>query len=233
MRGLWSTIAAILVLAGLGAYIYFKLWNAPEDLGPKGEKIFAGIQTDKIDELKIKSESGDITTLKKDDGWKLVDPVQAKASESDAAGIPAALTTIEITRVIEEKASDLKQYGLDPPRIEVNYNSADGKTSGRLAFGQKTSTGSSVYAARNGDPRVFTVASFQENAFNKSTFDLRDKVVMSLQRDKIDGLEVISGGKPIKLTKESASGEWKITEPIADRADATGLDALIGRIDSV
>src|SRR5204863_3097153 len=114
MRGLRSTIALIVVLAGLSAYIYFVTSKQPESAGgPKQEKVFASIQADKIDDLRIKSESGDTTALKKGDaGWQLVEPAAAPADESEVSGITSALAQLEIVRVVDENPADLKDYGL-------------------------------------------------------------------------------------------------------------------------
>ena len=67
MRGLRSTLAFIVVLAGLSAYIYFVTSKKPatDSAGPTREKVFAALQADKIDELRIKSESGETTAVKK------------------------------------------------------------------------------------------------------------------------------------------------------------------------
>src|SRR5947207_14813070 len=83
MRGLKTTIALVVVLGGLFAYIYFVTWKTPaEDTSSKLEKVFAGLQSDKIDEIRVHSESGDSTSLKKDkDGWKIVEPMAAVAQE--------------------------------------------------------------------------------------------------------------------------------------------------------
>ena len=71
MRGLKSTLALLAVLIGLGAYIYFGGAKKPSDT-PASEKVFAGLDASKIDELTVKSESGDVTSLKKDGGaWKM------------------------------------------------------------------------------------------------------------------------------------------------------------------
>ena len=73
MRGLGSTVALAVVLASLGAYIYFVTWKKPAEPVSKQEKVFANLQTDKIDELKVTSDKGDVTTLKKENGnWQLV-----------------------------------------------------------------------------------------------------------------------------------------------------------------
>src|SRR5262249_34479410 len=74
MRGLKSTIALIVVLAGLGAYIYFGTWKQPEagaDTGKKQDKAFAGLESRKIGEVKGTSAAGDAQTLtKRAGGWR-------------------------------------------------------------------------------------------------------------------------------------------------------------------
>ena len=58
------------MLVGLGAYIYFVTWKKTDtdSTAAKQEKVFAGLQADKIDELKVTSEKGDVTSLKKENG---------------------------------------------------------------------------------------------------------------------------------------------------------------------
>ena len=66
MRGLRSTIALVVVLAGLGAYIHFVTWKQPEAgaSDSKQEKVFAALESDKIEEVKVKSDKGDTTTVR-------------------------------------------------------------------------------------------------------------------------------------------------------------------------
>ncbi len=78
MRGLRSTIALIVVLGGLGAYIYFVTWKKAPDTASTQEKVFVGFDADKVEELKVTSDKGDVTTLKKANGsWQIVAPVTA------------------------------------------------------------------------------------------------------------------------------------------------------------
>src|SRR5262245_62964426 len=101
MRGLRSTIALLVVLIGLGAYIYFVTWKKPAEPASKLEKVFTGIEADKVQEVQVKSEKGDVTTLKKENNaWQIVAPVTAKADESEASAVVNALGQLEMTRVI-------------------------------------------------------------------------------------------------------------------------------------
>ena len=229
MRGLRSTIALLLVLVGLGAYIYFVTWKAPSESASKLEKVFAGLQTEKIEELKITSDKGDVTTLKKENGtWQIVTPVVAKADESGTSGIVNALGQAEVARVIDENPGDLKDYGLATPRIAVEFKAAGDKEYRRLTVGEKSPTGADLFARRNDDKRVFLIQAFQETTFNRSTFDLRDKTLLKFEREKVDGVDVVADGKPLQLVKDNA--EWKITQPLQARADYGAIEGLIGRL---
>src|SRR5262245_47514019 len=127
MRGLKSTLALIVVLAGLGAYIYFVTWKQPADTGSKNEKVFAGVESDKIDEIKVNAASGETTTLKKESGaWQLTQPAAGKADDSEVSGIASALSSLEVTRVIDENPSNLNDYGLSNPRIQLEFKSDKG-----------------------------------------------------------------------------------------------------------
>lgn len=232
MRGLRSTIALVVVLAGLGAYIYFVTWKkAPETAASKQEKVFAGVEADKVEEVKLTSEKGDATTLKKEGGaWTITAPAAAKADDSEAGAITSAIAQAEIARVIDENPADLKDYGLTKPRIEVAFKAAGDKDYKRLSIGDKSPTGTDLFAKRNDEKKVFLIQSFQESTFNKSTFDLRDKTVLKVDRDKVDGVAITAGDKKLELVKDKA--DWKIAQPIQVRADFGAVEGLIGRLQS-
>jgi hypothetical protein len=231
MRGLKSTLFLIVVLIGLGSYIYFVTWRQDDSggAGAKQEKVFAGLATDKIDQLTVKSESGDTSTVKKDaDGWRMTAPMDLHASEADITSVTAALGQLEVTRVIDENPTNLKEYGLDTPQIQIDFKASDGK-SGKLFVGEKNATGSSLYAKRNDEKRVFLVAQYQETALNKSTFDLRDKSVMNIKHDKIDGMESLVDGKSVQFAKSGS--DWKMVKPLAARADFSAVEGVLGRVE--
>lgn len=231
MRGLRSTIALLIVLIGLGAYIYFVTWRQ-DDAGSDGELVFASLEAADIQELKVKSVSGDVTTVRKEsDVWQVVDPITARAADPEVSGITSALDQLEITRVIDENPADLTEYGLAEPRIQIDFtSSASGAPSGRLLVGATTPTGGGLYAKRDDEARVFLIPAYQETSLNRSTFDLRDKSLMTIERDKIDRVLVRLRGETIQFAKQD--GEWRMTAPIETRADLGSVEALVGRVDT-
>ncbi len=232
MRGLRSTIALIVVLAGLGAYIYFTRNKPVDDGTPKQAKVYAALQSDKIDSLKITSEKGETTTLAKTGaGWQESAPAAAKADDGEVSGITSSLASLEITRPVDDNPSSLKDYGLAEPRIDVAFKSAGEKDYTHLLIGDKSPTGGDLFAMRGGEKKVFLIPAMQEQTFNKSAFDLRDKTLIKFDRDKVDGIDLTADGKSIALAKEG--GDWKITKPAPLAADFGSVEGLVGRLQTV
>jgi hypothetical protein len=194
--------------------------------------VFAGVQADKIEELRITSAGGDATTLKKDNGtWQVMQPVTAKADETEVSGITSALASADVVRVIDENPSNLNEYGLSNPRIEVDFKAAGDKDYRKLLIGEKSPTGADMFAKRNDEKRVFLIPAFQEATFNKDTFALRDKVVLKFDREKVDGVEVSATGKSLAMAKDGA--EWRLKKPVETKADYGSVEGLIGRVQTI
>ena len=229
MRGFRSFLLLLVVAGGLGAYLYFvESKRDPADADKKA-KVFT-VEGDKIDELVMKSESGDRTTLKKTGTeWQLVAPVATPSDGAAVSGVTSNLSTLELQRVIDENPQDLGEYGLKEPRIEVTFKS--GGKEQKLLIGRKTPAATDLYAKLGDSPRVFLIPGFVDTTFNKTTFDLRDKTVLKVNRDSVDTLVITSAKRTLQFAK--ADGEWKLTSPIKARADFTTVDGLVSKLNTL
>jgi hypothetical protein len=232
MRGLTSTLILVVVLAGLGAYIYFVDSKRPaagiDGSSETKEKVFT-VEADKINELRI-TYQGETSLLKKEaSGWKMIEPTQIEADPPEAIGVATALTNVDIVRVVDENATNLEQFGLANPPITVAFK-AEGGASGTLKLGNKNATQGEIYALKNDEKRVFLVSSFQETSFNRKPFDLRDKKILKFDRDKADSLVLVKGANAMEMTRSGS--EWKITKPVPSRSDYTAIEGFISRLSS-
>lgn len=227
MRGLRS-FAGLLVLAiALGVYLYFvDSKRTPGDDAEKRDTVFA-VEADSIEEVSVRSQAGELTTLKKNGSdWQVVAPAAAPADAAEISGITTNLSTLEVQRVVEENATELEMFGLAKPRIEVAFKS--GGQEQRLLIGNKTPTGSDLYAKTAAQPKVFLIASFLDSTFNRSSFELRDKTALTFEREKADALEVTAGDRTIRFGK-TAEG-WQMTQPAMKRSDTAAIEGLVSRI---
>ena len=231
MRGLKSTIVLLVILIGLGAYIYFVDRNREVEDPNANPKAYATLAADDIEELEIRNANGETTRLQRaGENWQLVEPVKADADNGVVGTVTSNIGTLEVQRVVDENPTDLKQYGLEPARIEVGFRLQDEEDFQRLLVGDKTPTGGDLFAKRSDETRVILIASFLDSIFNKTPFELRDKIVLTFDRDKAEGVEVVSGGTTTQFARNGT--DWRIVRPVTARADYAAAEGLLTRLAS-
>lgn len=228
MRGFTSTLILVVVLAGLGGYIYFVDSKRAEpglDGGAAKEKVYS-LAVDAVNEFKL-TYNGETSVLRKDaSGWKMIAPVATEADAAEAVSVAQALANLELVRVVEENPTDLQKYNLAKPPIAVEFKA--GSVTGSLMLGDKNATQGEIYALKGGDKKVFLVSSFQETNFNRTPFDLRDKKILKFDRDKADTLTLSRAAQVMTLAR--AGSEWKVTGPVASRSDYSAIEGLLTRL---
>lgn len=226
-----SAILLLVLAAGLGGYIYFvEMKRAPADEEPKKDRVFSSLDADQITAITLQASNGDQTTLHKQGAaWTLREPIETRADASEVSGVTSNLATLDISRLIDENPKSLEGFGLDTPRVKVGFTSAD-KTQQTLLLGAKTATGGDMYAKLENQPRVFLVPGWLESTFDRTSFQLRDKSVLSLDRDAVDRLSIIGAPGTIEIARDGEG--WRLAQPVNARADTGAVDTLLTRLSS-
>ena len=231
MGGLRSTIFLLVVLGGLAGYIYFVDANRDPADGNAKPKAFVELSSDNIEEIQIRDGSGETSRVQRvGENWQLVEPNTADADAGVVGAVASNLASLEVQRVVDENPADLAQYGLNPARIDVAFRLKDQKNFQRLLVGEKTPTGADLFAKRPDETRVFLIASFLDSIFNKTPFDLRDKVVLKFDRDEVDGIEVVDGSTTLQFARSGT--DWRIVTPVTARADYAAVEGLLTQLSS-
>ena len=232
MRGIWSTLALVLVLAGLGGYIYFVDSKRPANTSLDGEpartKVFT-VEADKVNEIRLTAKGQTSLLRKTDAGWQMIEPTQVEADPPEAIGLAQAIANLESVREVVDNPSDLKQFGLAEPPITVEFK-AEGGAAGSFKLGNKNATQGEIYALKGGDDTVFLVSSFQESSFNREPFALRDKKILKFDREKADTLTLVKDGNAIELARTGS--DWRVVKPVASRSDYSIVEGFITRLSS-
>lgn len=226
-----STLILLAVAAALGAYIWFvemKREVTDED-APKTEKVFTDLKAEAITALELQGSTGDRTSLKKQGaGWAISAPVQVPADATEVSGVTSNLASLDLTRVIDEKPASLAPFGLDTPRVSVTFTA--GSAPRTLLLGAKTATGGDTYARLADAPRVFTVPSWLEQSLDRTTFQLRNKAIVTMDREAVDHVAFIGAPGTVELKKQG--DEWRLVQPLQARADSAEVGALLTRLSS-
>ncbi|HTA24472.1 MAG TPA: DUF4340 domain-containing protein [Terriglobales bacterium] len=226
LRGL---MVAIVVLAGLTGALYWSNRQKPagtaEASADAPPKILTLKQED-ISKIDLKKKGGDELVLAKDGSgkWQITAPQALGVEQSTVSPLLSSLSTLTSERLVEEKASDLGQYGLSDPALVATITEKNNKTH-ELLLGDQTPAGSAVYAKLDGDPRIFIIASYNKGNIDKSVNDLRDKRLLTVDADKISKVELIAKKEDIEFGRNKDG--WQIVKPKPLRADGPQVEELV------
>jgi len=226
LRGL---VITLFVLGGLTGALYWsdrhpKSAETAEASVPASPKILS-LKQDDISKIELKKSGAAPIVLSKSNGnWRIDQPQSLGTDQSSVSSILTTLSSLNSERLVEDKAANLNQYGLGEAAFEALITEKDNKTHS-LVLGDTTPTGSAVYARLEGDPRVFTVATYEKNNIEKELNDLRDKRLITANSDKISKLELLAKKQDIEFGRNK--DEWQIVKPRPLRADGTQVEDLL------
>jgi len=230
----WKTGAALLVLAGLGSYIWFvERKREPKPEGEREKVTVLAVDKAKAKGISLAATGGEtIRLVKEGAAWKVAAPFVAPADTSAVESLLTTLEKLEADEVVVEQAANLSEYGLDQPSRTVTAVVEGAAAPLSVQFGAKSPDGSSVYARTGSAPKVYLVPSWIEGSFDKKPFDLRDRDLLHVKRDDVRSIEIASAQGGYALARTDA-GEWAFTKPVATRAGRWSVDGLLGTIENL
>jgi hypothetical protein len=226
-------IIAAVVLAALTGVLYWSNHHPPSDSTAKASldtppKILSLKQED-ISKIEIKKKGGEALDLAKDGGgkWQIAAPKPLGADQEAVSSLLYAVSTLNADRLVDDKAGDVTPYGLAQPSLELEVTTKNGKPQ-KLLLGDDTPAGSAVFAKLDGDPRVFTIASYNKTSIDKTANDLRDKRLLTVDFDKLSQIELATKKQDIVFGRNKQ--EWQIIQPKPLRADNFQVEEIVRRL---
>jgi hypothetical protein len=235
MKSSGLLIAAV-VLAALSGVLYWSNHHPPSDNTTKASvdtppKILSLKQED-ISNLQIKKKGGEELDLAKTDAgkWQITAPKPLGADQEAVSSLLSTVSSLNAERLVDDKAADLSQYGLTQPALELDVTSKDAKPQ-KLLLGDATPAGNAVFAKLDGDPRVFTIATYNKTSLDKTSSDLRDKRLLTLDFDKLSQIELLTTKQDIQFGRNKQ--EWQIVKPKPLRADNFQVEEIVRKLRDV
>ena len=230
----WKTGVLLLVLAGLGSYIWFvERKQEPKREGEREKVTVLAVDKAGAKEISLAAAGAEtIRLVKEGSAWKVTAPFAAPADTSAVESMLTSLEKLEADEVVVEKVANPAEYGLDNPSRTITAVVEGAPAALRVEFGSKSPDGSSVYARGSGSPRIYLVPQWVEGGFDKKPFDLRDRDLLHVKRDDVRSLE-ISGPEGSYALARTDAGEWAFTKPAATRAGRWSVDGLLGTVENL
>jgi hypothetical protein len=211
----WSRVLIYLaVLVAVAAYLYvveIKQKAEKQAQEERAEKM-VHLEKDKLVRVDLQSaERGTIELRKPADAWVLTAPVKAKCDEAAVGSLLQSAVDAKPEKVVLEKDVTWEEYGLDKPEFTVTLYSKDDKTT-KIAFGAANPAKSSYYARVDDQPKLLLVADTLKNSMNKTTFDLRDKSILTIPAEDVTRFVISRKGVETEL-KQEPPDRWVMIRP--------------------
>jgi hypothetical protein len=166
-----------------------------------------------------------------EENWNLTAPFGAPAAADEVTTLISRIRNAEAESFVEDAAKDLKKYGLDQPRVVATLVTDKGPAA--IRFGKATSDGK-VYAAAEGTDAVVLVTkfAFEDIEGQAKTGKLRNRDLVSLERDKISSIELRNQHGTVRLRKAGAN-DWEFVEakdPKKVKANPERAQQIVDRI---
>ena len=211
-------------------YYYYEVEKIREGMekAEKAKRVFADIKKEDIRKFSLHREKGEIVLEKEGGTWRMTAPVQAEADQKAAEAFAEDLANFDIEGVISENPSGYEDFGLAKPTLTLKFSTPQGEHS--LSVGDNNPTGTLVYGKTASTPRVFSFLPADKKKMDKDAHALRDKTILSLERDKIKKLTLESGAMRLETARDPKEKKWEVTHPYRWRADKSMMEELIGAV---
>ena len=242
MKRYQLTVLMGILLAGLGAYLYFVEFPAERsrDLTETRENKLLPFEEHEVTGLKVRTETGEVV-LAPGEGrnWRISAPLSAHADTREVEALLRALALGKISRVVEEKTAALAPFGLDKPSVVLTVSA--GTRQETLSLGDSGPISNTLYAMRASDRKVLLTTLSAKDVLNKTLLTFRRKEVLRFDQTQVDRLRLTYPGTEILLQqvplsgqpKQTAKKKWMVRYPIETQADQIEVRRLLMKLEDL
>ena len=237
-----NTIILIIIALLIGGYVYFyeRRQLTTDEKKEKSGKVFA-FKSENVTKLQIKKGEDVLLCSKKSkDNWEIEKPIQARADGAEIEKILSKLEFLKKERTIEEekgKSLTMEEFGLKNAKFEVTVWVNDNVHT--LLLGDDSPAGNNVFAgfkewepSPRGDKKsVFLVEKGMIDTLDKKVNDLRDRVLLTFEMDKVEKLQLRSNETTILCGK--VDNYWHILGLDKIKAKESEISSLLWTLDGL
>ncbi len=199
----------------------------PNDLR---DRHLARIDQKILDRITIDAPGkGKIVLGRKSEAWAIVSRNNAPANSTEAQRLIDTISNEQVTRFVEDVASDLPKYGLDKPQLTITFSSFASENTAETAAGEKPFAsiafgkveGNDVYARVGDEPFVVAVRRTLLDQIATDPSQWQDLAIYNFKPDQIHRLTITtdksagrtgsSGGEEVSLVR-GPKNEWTVAK---------------------
>lgn len=232
----WPTLLLLVILAGLGAYLYFVELPAQqrEETQEVQDKTLIQFPESSITGIRMTTSQGPVEIQAQGGRWAMTAPLQAEADSREVQALIRALVTGKVSRTVDDAGSALAPFGLDQPVTTITVTS--GTQQETLSIGDSGPLSNTLYVLRGSDHKVLLTDLAPKNFVNKSVMTFRRKEILRFTQNDLERVRLTYPATEIVLynmAKDAPKPSWKIRYPIEAEADQTEVRSLMFRLEDL
>ena len=188
---------AIIALILVSVYMLGEIKKTKEKINETQSKSVFSIDSEKLNRVSIARRKTVVQFEKQKGRWVMTSPSKHLIKEWDFENNIYLLTGLSKESEIKEEVN-LKDFGLQPPNMLITLFS-DSKEE-TLELGNRTYTGSSLYAKKGDSVNVFTVSGIGITDLEKPSSGFVDMGALPVKMDQVKSIEIKNLQKSFKIT---------------------------------
>jgi hypothetical protein len=207
--------------------------NKPNDLR---DRHLVRIDTKILDRLTIDAPGKVKTVLaRKDENWTIASRNNAAANSSEVRRLIDTLQNEQVTKFVEDVASNLPKYGLDKPQLIVTFSSFASENTAETKAGEQPFAsvafgkieGENVYARVGDEPFVVAVRRNLLDQIFTDPLQWQELSIFNFKPEQIHRVSVTTD-KELSLVRD-AKNQWSWTKG-SGPIDQTNLQSLLNSL---
>jgi hypothetical protein len=221
----------LLVVICIGGFWYASSKDFFQEKKDEPKSLLTLKQED-VKAVSVKTEEQQIDLSRTTNGWDMQKPAAVPINSNQVDSWLDAFGLVSSTKLVENQASNLAEYGLDKPVGTYEVTLKDGSKQGLLVGTALPIEGFS-YVQVEGAPAVYQVSDQSLTSLNKEPVDFADTSPIKVENDKVQSVKLTWKGQSWSLSKTdkdkvAADANWKLGDKEMKGTDASPLlDQLI------
>ncbi len=191
------------------------------------DKKLTDFTTDKVESINLSTTALAMQFQKQNETWKMQQPVQSPASNSEVTSLLSSLESLRATRFIDQPGENLEPYGLKAPVATVELSLEKGLRQ-KIEFGK---AGDEMYARLEGSQGIAAIDNTLSSTFEKKLEDWREKKVLVFNRFDAEEILIKAGGKDYSF-KKGQSDKWNQNSPQKAEIEYEQIQGILEKLES-
>jgi len=233
----WSTLLMLVVLAGLGGYLYLvELPTQQQEVTQETQqKQLLPFPETAITGLTVATPDGPVQFARAETRlWAITSPLRADADTREVDALIRALVTGSVSRIVADKSASLGPFGLDQPITTLTITA--GTQEETITIGDSGPLSNTLYVLRGSDGNVLLTDLAPKDFVNKTLLTFRRKELLRFVQNDVDRVRLTYPPTEIviyNMARDKTKPSWKIRYPIEAEADQTEVRSLMFRLESL